>query len=59
MTQLTALTVENDEENFRVSVDFVSKNLDPTIRPALSTDMDVVGRQIRGYVVAIRSIVQC
>ncbi|KAH8096733.1 Spc98 family-domain-containing protein [Cristinia sonorae] len=50
VAQITSLTAETDPENFRVSVEFVSKNLDPTARPALSSDMDTIRKQIGGYV---------
>lgn len=50
MTQVTGLTAELDEENYRSAVEFVSKNLEHTSKAAVGVDMTVMDKQIRGYV---------
>ena len=37
-----------DEDAFDTALDYVTKNLDQTIKPAVSSDMVSVGKQIRG-----------
>ncbi|TCD67503.1 hypothetical protein EIP91_012308 [Steccherinum ochraceum] len=41
---------QQEEENFRLSVEYVSKNLDPTVRPAVSSDIEAIEKQIKGHV---------
>ncbi|GBE79798.1 predicted protein [Sparassis crispa] len=50
VTQITGLTSENDQDNFRDAVDFVSKNLDQSVRPSANHDLDTVERHFRGHV---------
>ncbi|OBZ70494.1 Gamma-tubulin complex component 5 [Grifola frondosa] len=49
VTQVTGLTAESDQENFRTAVDFVSRNLDQTARPSGSTDFATVDKHVRGH----------
>ncbi|KAH9948797.1 Spc98 family-domain-containing protein [Amylocystis lapponica] len=48
--QLTGLDPATDPDNFRAAADFVSRNLDQTIRPAASTDMPTIDKRIRGRI---------
>lgn len=50
VTQVTGLNAENDDENFRTAVEFVSRNLDLTSRPSGNVDMSAIDKHIRGYV---------
>ncbi|CCM01742.1 uncharacterized protein FIBRA_03808 [Fibroporia radiculosa] len=49
VTQVAGLAPNNDEENFRVAVDFVSKTLDQTARPSGTNDISVVDKHLRGH----------
>ncbi|KAH7887320.1 Spc98 family-domain-containing protein [Phlebopus sp. FC_14] len=49
VTQTTGLSPENDEDNFRTAVDFVSKNLEHATKAGPSIDVNVMERQLRGY----------
>ncbi|KZT71569.1 hypothetical protein DAEQUDRAFT_749911 [Daedalea quercina L-15889] len=50
VTQVTGLNAENDDENFRTAVEFVSKNLDLTSRPSGNVDMNAINKHIRGHI---------
>ena len=50
VTQITGLTIENDEDNFRTALEFVWKNLEQVTKGAVSVDMTVIDKQIRGFV---------
>lgn len=49
VTQVTGLSPEIDDENFRTAVDFVSKNLEFSIKAGASTDMTAMDKHFRGY----------
>ncbi|KAI0921184.1 hypothetical protein AcW2_006240 [Taiwanofungus camphoratus] len=50
VTQVAGLTSGNDEENFRTAVEFVSKNLDQTVRPSASADMHTIDEHFLGHI---------
>ncbi|KAF8433037.1 Spc98 family-domain-containing protein [Boletus edulis BED1] len=50
VTQVTGLSPETDDENFRAAVDFVSKNLEYAIKAGASTDMTAMDKDFRGHV---------
>ncbi|KAH0840303.1 hypothetical protein J3R83DRAFT_1313 [Lanmaoa asiatica] len=56
VTQVTALSPDIDDENFRTAVDFVSKNLEYSIKAGASTDMTAMDKHFRGYHVLKASI---
>lgn len=53
MTQLTGVTAEEDEETFKGGVEYVARALDPTVKPAGSSDMGTADRSIKGYVTVL------
>ncbi|KIJ69751.1 hypothetical protein HYDPIDRAFT_35222 [Hydnomerulius pinastri MD-312] len=50
VTQMTGLSPDNDDENFRTAVDFVSKNLEHSTKGGPSADMPAMDKHFRGYV---------
>ncbi|KAG1766368.1 Spc98 family-domain-containing protein [Suillus placidus] len=51
ITQLTGLTLENDEENFRIALDFVSRNLEhaTATKGGPSSDMATMDKRFHGF----------
>ncbi|KIJ13301.1 hypothetical protein PAXINDRAFT_117334 [Paxillus involutus ATCC 200175] len=49
VTRLTGLSLENDDENFRIAVDFVSKNLEHSIKGGAGVDIPTLNKHFRGY----------
>ncbi|KAI9569285.1 Spc98 family-domain-containing protein, partial [Boletus coccyginus] len=56
VTQVTGLSSETDDENFRTAVDFASKNLEYAIKAGASADMTAMDKHFRGYHVLKASI---
>ena len=54
VAKLTGLTQESDEDEFQTTVEYVSRSLDQTVRPAASIDPTAVGKQLQGYDHALR-----
>ncbi|OJA18586.1 hypothetical protein AZE42_11191, partial [Rhizopogon vesiculosus] len=52
ITQLTGLTPENDEEYFRIALDFVSRNLEhaTATKGGLSSDMATMDKRFHGFI---------
>ena len=48
VTNLTGLTADSDEDAFQEAVEFVSRNLDQTVRPTGSVDATTADKTIRG-----------
>lgn len=52
ITQLTGLTLENDEEDFRMALDFVSRNLEhaTATKGGPRSDMATMDKRFHGYI---------
>ncbi|KAG9317863.1 Spc98 family-domain-containing protein [Chiua virens] len=50
VTQVTGLSPEIDDENVHTAVDFVSKNLEYSIKAGASTDMAAMDRHFKGLI---------
>ncbi|KAI0698574.1 Spc98 family-domain-containing protein [Cytidiella melzeri] len=49
VTQLTGLTLDNDPENFEAVVDFVTRTVDPTLKPASGIDFPTTQAHLEGH----------
>ncbi|KAG8219040.1 Spc98 family-domain-containing protein [Butyriboletus roseoflavus] len=56
VTQVTGLSPDADDENFRTAVDFTSRNLEYSIKAGASIDMTAMDKHFRGYHVLKASI---
>ncbi|KAH7916234.1 Spc98 family-domain-containing protein [Hygrophoropsis aurantiaca] len=50
VTQITGLSSDNDDENFRTAVDYVAKNLEHSIKGGPSPDLTSVDKQMQGHI---------
>ena len=49
MTLVTGITLEEDEDNFRIASEYVARCLDQTVKPSGSVDMGSVRKHFKGY----------